>query len=397
MPIRSISRTDSTSYGHLSEGIRDVWSELGFDSQSGTISAAELADGLAMLGLPESDRIVSEIFADADINSDGVLEYAELLAYVRRREEEIESAFRRLSQKNSCRPVPIDEIAFLDLKDSLSTLGVNPTDRQVASFLTQHDRKEPMHGTISLQEFASFVYGLPKVDVAAAFESWLAARGGGLDTGAEPGQVDASALPSAMASQEAIFMAGAVAGVISRTATAPLDRLKMLMQVGTKWAPVRPAGVLDGLRAIYAQGGYRSFFQVRKLTGPLVFAKCMPVRTIDEMQLTAKSVLPMRQGNTANVVKVMPESGMKFWAYDTAKHIFCVDPRNPRILERLVAGAFAGAASCIAIYPLEVAKTRLAVASPGTYRGVVHCIQRTARAEGVGALYKGVLMHVLLA
>jgi hypothetical protein len=50
----------------------------------------------------------------------------------------------------------------------------------------------------------------------------------------------------------------------------------------------------------------------------------------------------------------MPESGVKFWAYDHAKMLLCVDPRHPRVFERLLAGAFAGAASCVAIYPLEV-------------------------------------------
>ena len=85
----------------------------------------------------------------------------------------------------------------------------------------------------------------------------------------------------------------------------------------------------------------------------------------------------------------MPESGVKFWAYDAAKTLLCVDPRKPRIYERLLSGACAGAASCIVIYPLEVVKTRLAVASPGLYDGVLHCMRQTVRAEGLPALYKG--------
>jgi len=39
--------------------------------------------------------------------------------------------------------------------------------------------------------------------------------------------------------------------------------------------------------------------------------------------------------------------------------------------------------------PPQVAKTRLAVATPGTYEGLGHCLRSSVRAEGLGALYKG--------
>ena len=68
--------------------------------------------------------------------------------------------------------------------------------------------------------------------------------------------------------------------------------------------------------------------------------------------------------------------------------------RTARVYERLP-GAFAGAASCIVIYPLEVVKTRLAVASPGLYEGVLHCMRHTVEREGVAALYKGLSASLL--
>ena len=36
--------------------------------------------------------------------------------------------------------------------------------------------------------------------------------------------------------------------------------------------------------------------------------------------------------------------------------------------DRLACGAIAGAASCVCIYPLEIAKTRMSVASPELYQ-----------------------------
>ena len=45
-----------------------------------------------------------------------------------------------------------------------------------------------------------------------------------------------------------------VAGCISRTATAPMDRLKMLLQVDSDPAKRRFKGVWHGMQMIYAEG-----------------------------------------------------------------------------------------------------------------------------------------------
>ena len=96
-------------------------------------------------------------------------------------------------------------------------------------------------------------------------ESVAAADGEPADARAKPparATADAPANTSLRASDGAVFAAGAVSGVVSRTATAPLDRLKMLMQVGGGCSSAgvsSRAGVVSGLRSIYERGGFFSF------------------------------------------------------------------------------------------------------------------------------------------
>lgn len=66
----------------------------------------------------------------------------------------------------------------------------------------------------------------------------------------------------------------------------------------------------------------------------------------------------------------MPESGIKFFANDLFREAIVADPTNTQPWERLVAGSCAGVTAQTAIYPMEMLKTRLALAATGTYNGI---------------------------
>jgi len=95
------------------------------------------------------------------------------------------------------------------------------------------------------------------------------------------------------------------------------------------------------------------------------------------------------RGNGTNVLKIMPESGVKFMAYDFAKQMLCEDVNSPQFRERFCAGSFAGLTSQFVIYPLDIVKTRLAISSQGQYSSILDCLRQTVVHEGPLAVYKG--------
>lgn len=63
----------------------------------------------------------------------------------------------------------------------------------------------------------------------------------------------------------------------------------------------------------------------------------------------------------------------------------------------IFAGGLAGVAAALVTYPLEVVETRLIVQNcrQPTYIGVVHCLSKIYRAEGLQALYRGFSLTVV--
>eukprot|EP01133_Synstelium_polycarpum_P016692 gene16692-19843_t len=163
-----------------------------------------------------------------------------------------------------------------------------------------------------------------------------------------------------------VLVSGSIAGAISRSATAGFERLTIIQQVqGMTPNAVRYVGCVSALREMVRKEGFLSLFR----------------------------------GNGANVLKVSPNSAIRFFTYEICKNKFTGNNSAQRLSgsQTMVAGAMAGFTSTLCTYPLDVIRTRLSLQGSSTdtcygalrYKGVVHCLQKTFAEEGVRGLYKG--------
>ena len=138
------------------------------------------------------------------------------------------------------------------------------------------------------------------------------------------------------------FIAGGMAGMISRTATAPLDRLKVYLI-----AQVSPKNTVD---AAVKEG--------KPIAAVSHFGKNL-VDACKELW-RAGGIRSLFAGNGLNVVKVMPESAIKFGAYEAAKRtlgkIEGTDPKHLHATAQFLAGGFGGVVSQCVVYPLDTLK-----------------------------------------
>ncbi|CAA2969576.1 probable envelope ADP,ATP carrier, chloroplastic [Olea europaea subsp. europaea] len=155
----------------------------------------------------------------------------------------------------------------------------------------------------------------------------------------------------------ALFAAGAIAGAAAKTVTAPLDRIKLLMQT-------------HGLRA--GQEG------VKKAIG-----------FIEAFTLIGKQegIKGYWKGNLPQVIRIIPYSAAQLFAYETYKKLFRGKDGDLSVIGRLAAGACAGMTSTFVTYPLDVLRLRLAV-EPG-YKTMSEVALNMLREEGVASFYNG--------
>ncbi|GMH43093.1 hypothetical protein BSKO_11015 [Bryopsis sp. KO-2023] len=316
-----------------------VFDQLDTD-KNGVIDAKELEQGLRMLKLPVSKNIVESIIAAGDKDGDGTIDFNEFCSFVSQREAELQKVFSDIDQDGD------GTLSVGEVRRSLELLGVKATAAECSTLVKQMDKDG--NGTISFAEFRDFLVLLPSHNIRAIFEVWTKAAA--IDIG------ESMLIPDDTQGMKAPWItlcSGAVAGAVSRSSTAPLDRLKTILQASTESS--KYPGLAGGLRSIYSDGGWKSFFR----------------------------------GNGANVLKIAPETAIKFWAFDTFRNLIAKDKDAPTAIERLAAGSSAGVVSQTAIYPLEIAKTRLAASRLGEYSGITGCLRETVSREGFRALYKG--------
>ncbi|XP_035454457.1 ADP,ATP carrier protein [Spodoptera frugiperda] len=165
------------------------------------------------------------------------------------------------------------------------------------------------------------------------------------------------------------FLAGGISAAVSKTAVAPIERVKLLLQVQHVSKQIaadqRYKGIVDAFVRIPKEQGLLSFWR----------------------------------GNFANVIRYFPTQALNFAFKDKYKQVFLggVDKHTQfwrYFAGNLASGGAAGATSLCFVYPLDFARTRLA-ADVGKgdgqreFKGLGDCIGKIFKSDGLIGLYRG--------
>ncbi|XP_066889053.1 mitochondrial adenyl nucleotide antiporter SLC25A23 isoform X3 [Kogia breviceps] len=278
-------------------------------NKDGRVDVHELRQGLARLGGGNPDRGAQQgISPESDADSDGGLDLEEFILYLQEREQRLLLLFHSLDRNQD------GHIDVSEIQQSFRALGISISLEQAEKILHSMDRDGTM--TIDWQEWRDhfLLHSLENVEDVLYF--WKHSTV--LDIG------ECLTIPDEFSEQEKLtgtwwkqLVAGAMAGAVSRTGTAPLDRLKVFMQVHA--SKTNQLNVLGGLRSMIQEGGLRSLWR----------------------------------GNGINVLKIAPESAIKFMAYEQIKRAIWGQQETLHVQERFVAGSLAGATAQTIIYPME--------------------------------------------
>jgi len=168
------------------------------------------------------------------------------------------------------------------------------------------------------------------------------------------------------------FMLGGIAAGISKTASAPIERIKLLVQnqdemlkTGRLATPYK--GVMDCFRRVMAEEGTASLWR----------------------------------GNLANVLRYFPTQALNFAFVGKFKKMFNQTKEKDGYFMwfcgNMASGGLAGASSLLFVYSLDYARTRLANDNKSAkkgggerqFNGLIDVYKKTLATDGIAGLYRG--------
>jgi len=106
-------------------------------------------------------------------------------------------------------------------------------------------------------------------------------------------------------------------------------------------------------------------------------------------------------GNSASVLRFYPTQLLNILLKDYIKNMFRSGEQNQKswsrvFVENLLSGALVGTLSLLLVYPLDTARTLMALDLDGNkYKNVLDCLRKIIHERGIGGLYAGFMQSIL--
>lgn len=169
------------------------------------------------------------------------------------------------------------------------------------------------------------------------------------------------------------FLLAGVAATIGKTSTAPLERVKLLLQNQHTLSSIEKkySGMIDCLKKLIKAEGFISLWR----------------------------------GNTINVIRYFPNQALNFAFKDTFKKYFSnYDPDKEFkkfFIGNCLSGGLAGSISLMILHPIDLVRTRLAtdnksISGVRKFNGTLDCFKKVYLNEGgIKSLYTGIVVSIV--
>lgn len=312
----------------------------------------------------DNPDLLKKAFDSFDSNQDHVIDFNDFKLYLTTTDDQILRGFDQIDQDHDGKLTKADFIFYLK-----KTLNLSPTDHMVDSIFSHIDHKD--HGYITYDEFRDFLLLMPRLH-GSRLKTAMTYIAEELDLSSD-GDVT---LINQFLSGFGFFLAGGLSGVVSRTCTAPFDRIKVFLIARTDLSLTVMHSKKE-IAAEVASGASRHVIEEarKKLAKIQIESKLAPEpphsRTIRSPIIQAARTIwkqggfrAFYVGNGLNVLKVFPESAMKFGSFEAAKRFFARvegvdDTSKLSKVSTYLAGGLGGVVSQFTVYPVDTLKFRL--------------------------------------
>lgn len=365
--------------------------------------------------LRQSDLAIDLLFQSMDTNNDGCIDLDDFICYVIQAELQIANGFDKIDKdrdgyiRRSEVSKYLSRIQETDLTDNdidgnvsklnnFLTWAFNPTHWRLNNNKIENMSHSKNMGTtdsvnqhpdhyISYEQWRDFLLLMPREEgsrLKTAYTYYYLFKED-LDLSSEGDMT----LTNEFIRGFSYFLAGGISGVISRTCTAPFDRIKVFLiartDLGSTLLNSREdlllknpkaninkirSPIIKAITSLYRQGGIKSFYV----------------------------------GNGLNAFKVFPESSIKFGTFELVKRVMSKiegvkNPQNLSQMATYLAGGISGVMAQFSSYPIDTLKFRIQCAPlDNPLHGnklLINTAKQMYKEGGLSIFYRGVSVGLI--